>query len=167
MRTSEYDWYRPDFSDYNVAQESVIPFCDEDMNLIVCFGTAVGKTVIAECAFGYHIANEGKVAYVSPYRSLCSEKFEKWSKDIYLNSGSIAIQTGEKRSNNRRLLNASLTILTTESFNGRTRTKSWKSWLEDGECLVIDEAHIIGDPTRGMAVEASLLWIMLLIWRNG
>jgi replicative superfamily II helicase len=158
MRTTEYNWYQPDFAEYNIAQEAVIPFCDEDMNLVVCFGTAVGKTVIAECAFGFHITNGGKVAYVSPYRSLCSEKFDKWSKDFYLKSGSVAIQTGDRRSLDKKLHEASLTVMTSESFNGRTRSPQlWSSWLEELECLVIDEAHTIGDPNRGGAVEASLM----------
>lgn len=158
MNTTEYDWYRPDFVEYNIAQEAVIPFCDEDMNLIVCFGTAVGKTVIAECAFGFHLANEGKVAYVSPYRSLCSEKFDKWSKDFYLKVGNVGIQTGDRRSTNQKLNEVSLSIMTSESFNSRTRSPQfWNSWLRELDCLVIDEAHTIGDPIRGGAVEASLM----------
>jgi replicative superfamily II helicase len=158
MNTTEYGWYRPDFQKYNIAQETVIPFCDEDINLIVCFGTAVGKTVIAECCFGYHIANEGKVAYVSPYRSLCSEKFDKWVNDIHFKNRKVAIQTGDRRSNNRRLLNSGLTIMTSESFDSRTRNpKSWSSWMRELKCVVFDEAHMIGDPVRGASVESSLM----------
>lgn len=158
MKTSEYRWYHPDFQEYNVAQEAVIPFCDEERNLVVCFGTAVGKTVIAECCFGYHLANNGKVAYVSPYRSLCLEKFDKWSNDIYLSTSKLAIQTGEKRSNPKRLLEAGLTVITTESFNNRTRVgRKWLTWLESLECIVFDEAHMIGDPSRGAAIESAIM----------
>lgn len=158
MNVREYPWYRPDFLEYNVAQEAVIPFCDEDKNLIVCFGTAVGKTVIAECCFGYHLSNEGKVAYVSPYRSLCSEKFDKWTNDIYLSISKVAIHTGDRRSNPKRLLTAGLTVITTESFDNRTRVSGkWKTWLEGLECVVFDEAHMIGDPNRGAAIESSIM----------
>ena len=158
MRTTEYSWYRPDFYEYNVAQEAVVPFCDQDNNMIVCFGTAVGKTVLAECCFGFHIAHSGRVVYISPYRSLCMEKYEKWSDDIHFKDAGVAIQTGDQRSNNRRLLGASLTIMTTESFDSRTRTGGvWKDWLKDLDCVVFDEAHMIGDPARGAAMESAMM----------
>ena len=158
MRTSEYPWYRPDFYEYNVAQQAVIPFCDQDVNMVVCFGTAVGKTVIGECCFGYHVAQGGKVAYVAPYRSLCAEKFEKWGEDIFFREGRVAIQTGDNRSNERRLLSAALTVMTSESFDSRTRIRGpWREWLKSLQCVVFDEAHMIGDPSRGAAVEASMM----------
>lgn len=157
MRTTEYDWYRPDFQEYNVAQEAVIPFCDEDINMVVCFGTAVGKTVIAECCFGYHVMRSEKVAYISPYRSLSLEKYNKWSEDIYFKGSGVAIQTGENRSSDDHLNKSDLTVMTSESFDVRTRLSQWDSWCEEIACLVIDEAHTIGDPHRGAAVEASLM----------
>ena len=158
MKTSEYLWYRPDFYEYNVAQQAVVPFCDRDVNMVVCFGTAVGKTVIAECCFGYHSSHPGNVAYISPYRSLCAEKYEKWSDDVHFQTGGVAIQTGDRRSNQRRLLSATLTVLTAESFDSRTRTpRRWREWLENLTCVVVDEAHMIGDPHRGAAIEASLM----------
>jgi replicative superfamily II helicase len=158
MRTSEYPWYRPDFYEYNVAQEAVIPFCDQDVNMVVCFGTAVGKTVVAECCFGYHLSNDAKAAYVSPYRSLCAEKFEKWSGDIHFRDGRVAIQTGDNRSNERRLMTAALTVMTSESFDGRTRMpRPWREWMGRLGCVVFDEAHTIGDPSRGAAIEAAMM----------
>jgi len=158
MKTSEYPWYRPDFYEYNVAQEAVVPFCDQDNNLVVCFGTAVGKTVIAECCFGYHASNAGKVAYISPYRSLCMEKYEKWNEDIHFRDHGVAIQTGDKRSNSRRLQNSFLTVMTAESFDSRTRVGgAWREWMKKLDCVVFDEAHMIGDPSRGAAIESSMM----------
>jgi helicase len=158
MRTSEYPWYRPDFYEYNVAQRAVIPFCDQDVNMVVCFGTAVGKTVIAECCFGYHLNHPGRVAYIAPYRSLCAEKYEKWKEDIHFQSRGVAIQTGDKRSNERRLLTAAMTVLTAESFDSRTRVpRNWREWLKELTCVVFDEAHMVGDPQRGAAIEASMI----------
>lgn len=158
MRTSEYPWYCPDFYEYNIAQEAVIPFCDKDNNMVVCFGTAVGKTVIAECCFGYHVGHGGKVAYVSPYRSLCVEKYEKWNDDIHFRDAGVAIQIGDQRSNNKRLLESSVTVMTTESFDSRTRVGgAWREWMKNLSCIVFDEAHMIGDPKRGAAIESSMI----------
>jgi len=98
------------------------------------------------------------VAYVSPYRSLCAEKFEKWGEDIYFREGQVAIQTGDRRSNERRLKAAAITVMTSESFDSRTRVGgAWREWMRELSCVVFDEAHMIGDPSRGAAVEASMM----------
>ena len=158
MRVNEYPWFTPDFPEYNVAQQAVIPFCDQDVNMVVCFGTAVGKTVIAECCFGYHLRGEGRVVYVSPYRSLCSEKYEKWTSDLYLSPRGVAIRTGEKRSSVASLEDSGLTIMTCESFDVRTRQRSkWRDWFASIDCIVFDEAHMIGDKDRGVALEAAMM----------
>ena len=157
MRTSEYQWYRPDFYEYNVVQSSVIPFCDSDNNMVVSFAVATGKTVIAECCFGYHVSAGDKVAYVSPYRSLCMEKFTKWEGDVHFESGGVAMHTGDKRSSHALLRGAMLTATTCESFDSRTRSLKWQSWLRELRCVVFDEAHTLGDPCRGMAVEAAMM----------
>lgn len=157
MRTSEYDWYRPDFYEYNVAQQAVIPFCDQEFNLVVSFPTAVGKSVIAECCFGYHLAHGQKVAYVAPYRSLCSEKFDKWRDDFQLNVSKVAIRTGDRTSSDAKMKVAGLTVMTSESFDGRTRVGKWESWIKSLSCVVFDEAHMIGDPQRGAAVECAMM----------
>lgn len=157
MKVTDYSWYRPDFAEYNVVQASVVPFCDTDTNLVVSFAVATGKTVLAECCFAYHLANDGNVAYVSPYRGLCSEKFNKWQDDVHF-SDCVAIHTGDKRSSDAALATAQLTVMTSESFDGRTRSlHKWGSWLGKLNCVVFDEAHMLGDPSRGAAIEASML----------
>jgi helicase len=156
MRTTEYAWYRPPFEEYNIAQRAVIPYCDQDVNMVVCFGTAVGKTVIAECCFGYHLNRDGCVAYVAPYRSLCSEKYDQWSNDIHFERAGVAIKTGERQS--RNLEEAGLTVMTCESFDVRTRSQGkWREWIEKLDCVVFDEAHMIGDKSRGASLEASMM----------
>jgi len=159
MKTSEYQWYRPDFWEYNVAQEAVVPFCDQDCNMVVSFATAVGKTVLAECCFGYHLQafEDGVVAYVAPYRSLCVEKYERWKDDIHFSADGVAIRTGDMTSPEYELLNAGMTVMTCESFDVRTRREQWREWIESLECVVFDEAHMIGDKTRGVALEAAIM----------
>lgn len=158
MKTSDYSWYRPEFREYNVVQSSVIPFCDTNTNIIVSFAMATGKTVIAECCFGYHVANSEKVAYIAPYRGLCSEKIEKWRDDPHFSGGNVAIHTGDERSSDLSLATAQLTVLTSESFDSRTRNPhKWGSWLNELKCVVFDESHMLGDPSRGAAVEAAIL----------
>jgi len=45
LKTSEYPHYQCPFDEFNVAQESVVPFLDQDVNLVIAFNTAVGKCV--------------------------------------------------------------------------------------------------------------------------
>ena len=157
MRTSEYPHYAPEFSRYNLAQSKVVPFCDQDMNIVVCFPTACGKTALAEAIFGYHRKNDGVMAYVAPYRTLCNEKYEKWVNDFHFRDVGVAVQTGEMTTR-EEIDDAKLTVMTCESFDIRTRHKiEWKKWIESLSVVVFDEAHMIGDKDRGAVLESALM----------
>ncbi len=157
MRVSEYQWYRPDFHEYNEAQAAVVPFCDKDLNLVVCFGTAAGKTAIAECCFGYHLASGGRAVYVAPYRSLCSEKHRKWEEDMHFSGGGVGIRTGEHRLAEEDFMKSGLMVLTVEAFDSRTRSMTSSEWMKSLTCAVFDEAHVLGEVPRGAAMEAALM----------
>ena len=48
--------------------------------------------------------------------------------------------------------------MTSESFDSRTRTGGmWREWMKSLDCIVFDEAHMIGDPRRGAAIESSMM----------
>jgi replicative superfamily II helicase len=157
VKVSEYQWYRPDFCEYNESQSAVVPFCDQDLNLVVCFGTAAGKTAIAECCFGFHVANGGKVAYLAPYRSLCQEKYEKWENDPHFIGAGVGIRTGEHRTDEDDFEKSGLVVMTTEAFDSRTRSQAAAEWTKSLSCVVFDEAHVIGEHPRGMAIEAAMM----------
>jgi helicase len=42
-------------------------------------------------------------------------------------------------------------------FDVKTRNYAYHNWLNKTSCLVIDEAHLIGQKGRGDAIEASLM----------
>jgi helicase len=50
-----------------------------------------------------------------------------------------------------------LAILTSESFDSKTRSATYREWLEQLACIVTDEAHLLGDKSRGAAAEAALM----------
>jgi replicative superfamily II helicase len=47
--------------------------------------------------------------------------------------------------------------LTTESFDVKTRNIESNEWLKNVSCIVVDEAHIIGQEKRGGSIEATLM----------
>ena len=158
MRTNEYSYYTPAFREYNVAQAVAIPFLDKDVNLVIAFPTATGKTVLAECCFAYHLkTSDKKVAYVCPYRSLASQKHADWTGEFQLSKYGLAISTSDSRIDEKELLASRLSVLTCESFDAKTRSPMYESWLESLICVIFDESHLLGTGRRGSAVEAAIM----------
>ena len=159
MRTSGYLYYRPPFPEFNVAQEAAVPFLDKDVNLVVSFATAVGKTVLAECCFGYHLSTDDlcRVAYVCPFRSLGSEKYDDWTQNSQLSQHGVVLITGDTSPTAEDYESSRIAILTSESFDSKARSKAWISWIKSFDCVVFDEAHLLGDTNRGGSVESSLM----------
>jgi len=158
MRTSEFPYFRFSFPEFNKAQEAAIPYVAADVNLVVSFPTATGKTAIAEAAFGYHLGcSTGRCVYLSPYRSLSAEKYRRWINRSGLCERGIALSTGDRVATLDELQRARLILLTTESFDARTRSCAHKRWLSEVCCVVVDEAHLIGQKGRGGSVEVGLM----------
>ena len=159
MRTTAFPYYTPPFAEYNVAQEAVVPFLDKDVNLVVSFATAAGKTVLAECCFGYHLSVDPncRVAYVCPFKSLASEKFQAWKENGQLNGGGVVLSSTDSKSGIIDHEAARLAVVTCESFDAKTRSKAYRGWLRSLSCVVYDEAHLLDDKERGGAVEVSMM----------
>lgn len=152
MRSDEYRWWKPSFAEYNRVQSAVIPFCDKDVNLIVAAPTAVGKTAIAECSFGYHIANGQNCVYLCPFRAIANEKERGWAKTSLASNG-ISVWNGD--SINRNI--GGLVIATLEAFDFALKSHYNDEWMKSVKCLVLDEAHILGDVSRGSVAENVLM----------
>jgi replicative superfamily II helicase len=159
VKVSAFSWYVPAFPEYNVAQSAAIPFLDKDVNLVVSFSTAVGKTVLAECCFAYHLKTNEKcrVTYVCPFRSLASEKYKEWTSESQLAKYGLVLGTGDTGAGLEEHLRARLAVVTTEAFDSKTRSGRWAGWLGSMSCVVFDEAHLLSDSGRGGALEASLM----------
>ncbi len=157
MKTIDYPWYHPPFPEYNAAQAVAIPFLDKDMNLVISFPTASGKTVLAECCFGYHLAKreDCRVAYVCPFKSLASEKFKAWMDETQLGKYGIVLWSSDSKDDGRD--GGRLIVATLESFDMKTRSRSWRDWIQSLDLVVFDESHIVGDNPRGGAMEAAMM----------
>lgn len=159
MKTIDYPWYNPPFSEYNQSQSAVVPFLDKDVNLVVSFATATGKTVLAEGAFAYHLATDDKsrMAYICPFKSLALEKYDAWIKEPQLSLHGVVLGTSDGTATHEDFLMSRLAILTAESFDSKCRSPKWQEWIKSLSCVTIDEAHLIGDEDRGGAMEAAIM----------
>lgn len=134
----------------------------EDKNILVCTPTASGKTLVAELAFLNAILHDkGKAVYVVPLRALASEKYKEFSK-LYPKI-KVAISSGDIDSADSFLERYDLIITTSEKFDSLIRHKA--RWLKDVKTVIIDEIHLLNDPSRGPALEV-LITILRSMIRN-
>ena len=159
MKVTAFPFYTPPFPEYNVAQAAAIPFLDKDVNIVVSFSTAAGKTVLAECCFAYHLQtnSECRVAYVCPFRSLAAEKYKEWMEEFQLSRFGLVLGTGDSSAGIKEHEAARLVLATLESFDAKTRSPHWRDFMSSMACVVYDEAHLLGDKGRGGALESAMM----------
>jgi len=132
----------------------------DDKNVLVCTPTASGKTLVAELAFLNAILHDkGKAVYVVPLRALASEKYKEFSK-LYPKM-KVAISSGEIDSADSFLERYDLIITTSEKFDSLIRHKA--RWLKDVKTVIIDEIHLLNDPSRGPALEVLITILRSMI----
>ena len=130
-------------------------------NLLVCTPTASGKTLIAELAFMKNIlSGKGKALYIVPLKALATEKFKDFSREwgTLIN---VSMSIGDFDSEDRHLASKDLIIVTVEKLDSLIRHKA--SWLNDVHTVIIDEAHLLGDTSRGPTLEIVLTILMDLL----
>lgn len=149
-----YPYCQFDFDAWNPMQEKCVPHFTEDCNLVVSASMASGKTAIAEAIIGYELRH-GKCLYVSPLRSIGAEKYDKWKLHPTFSQCKILLLDGDHHPEQKELEEAEIVIPTVESLDIALRGGS--EWLKDVSVLVVDEAHMIGDESRGRTLEHVLM----------
>lgn len=124
--------------------------------LLVVAPTSSGKTFIGELAAVRAAADNRKAVFLVPYRALADEQFEQFER-AYGPVGLRVIRcTGDFTDQVGPFLAGKfdIAVLTYEMF---LATVTGSRWLLDRLGLVVvDEAHFIGDPRRGIVVELIL-----------
>ncbi|HEV8340118.1 MAG TPA: DEAD/DEAH box helicase [bacterium] len=115
-------------------------------DVFVSAPTGSGKTWIAERAIEQILAAEGAAWYTTPLKALSNQKFHRFQR-LY-DAERVGLLTGERRIRPK----APVIVATTEIL---------RNALYDGQLTpnlaVLDEAHYLGDPERGVAWEEILL----------
>ncbi|KAI1322729.1 P-loop containing nucleoside triphosphate hydrolase protein [Xylariaceae sp. FL0255] len=130
-----------------------------DDNAVVSAPTGSGKTAILEMAICKLVANGGadnfKIVYQAPTKSLCSERVKDWSKKFsHMGLQCVELTGDTSPSEAQRVGSATIIVTTPEKWDSVTRKwKDHRKLLELVRLVLIDEVHILAD-SRGATLEA-------------
>lgn len=126
----------------------------DNKSLLVCTPTASGKTLIAEMAASVSIGNSrGKAIYVVPLKALASEKHREFTRK-YSGLFRIALAVGDPDSEEPHLVSKDFIICTSEKLDSIIR--HYPGWLKSVNTLIVDEIHLLNDPSRGPTLEVII-----------
>ncbi len=126
----------------------------KDRNLLVSLPTAGGKTFIATLAIIHRLLeSKRKIVYISPLVALTYEKYEYFKK-IFDNKYKVAISVGDLDSNDPWLNSCDIICCTVEKLDSLLRRNV--PWIGDLGLIVVDEVHLLNDPSRGPTLEVLL-----------
>ena len=151
------------YTTLNPFQADVAPaVLAADGHTIVVAPTGAGKTVIGELALIRAVKQDHrKGVWLVPARALAGELGRL--KDRWARHGiTVEVLTGEANLSSERLTNADIWIATTEKFESLCRRTSLQDAVATVACIVVDEIHLIGDPSRGATLEALLARLRFL-----
>lgn len=135
---------------YPAQEEAVKRGVFEGKNLVIATPTASGKTLIATFAIIKNINLGKKIIYVVPLVALAGEKYQYY-KEFLGSRLKVAISVGDLDSSDPWLKNYHLIITTTEKLDSLLRHGI--DWLSEVGGVVIDEVHLINEPSRGPTLE--------------
>jgi helicase len=145
------------FQELNPAQAKALPeIFAHDQNLFVVAPTGAGKTVIGMAAVLRAVVQQGhRAVWLVPQRSLTDELDSELA--AWRGHGlRVERLSGEHTVDIERIHDADLWVATTEKFEAICRTSAFRDSLVGVRALVVDEIHMLGDPTRGPLLEALL-----------
>lgn len=149
--------YLTRFDRLNPLQSKAVPaVLSTSGHVMVVAPTSSGKTLIGEIAALRSIVSERKPAvWLLPARALAAEVSEtarRWNEH-----GIRSVElTGETNMSSDTVRNAQLWVATTEKFEALYRRSSLREFIATVGCLIIDEVHLVGDPTRGATLETLI-----------
>jgi len=129
-------------------------------NLLVCTPTGSGKTLIATLAILNALKEKNaKVVYTVPLKALAYEKYKEYSELFNGTEYKVIYSTGDQ--DNKDLSQYDLLILTVEKLDSLLRSRL--SWLKEIKLLIVDEIHLLNDPSRGPTVEVVITLLKHLL----
>jgi len=135
-------------------QDEALPYALNGENIVLSIPTAAGKSLIAYLAIIHRLQNEGgKALYVVPLRALAREKYEDL-KHFEKLGFRIGISTGDLYESDPRISKYDVIVCTSEKADSLLRHGI--QWLDKIKVLVIDEIHLIHDPSRGPTLEVII-----------
>jgi ATP-dependent RNA helicase HelY len=122
-------------------------------DVVVSAPTGSGKTWIAEQAIEQTLARGQRAWYASPLKALSNSKLAEF-REIY-GYDQVGILTGDRKEN----LTAPLIVGTTEILRNQLYDAMYRGQDLDAGLVVLDEAHFLGDPDRGVVWEEVIIYL--------
>ena len=132
----------------------------QEKSLLICAPTASGKTLVATMAIA-NTFSKGKAIYLVPLKALANEKFNEYKDWLKDTDYKVVQSTGDVDSESSYLANYDLLILTTEKLDSLLRHRI--SWINEIKTVIVDEIHLLNDPSRGPTLEIILTLLKTLI----
>ncbi|XP_039281589.1 putative U5 small nuclear ribonucleoprotein 200 kDa helicase [Nilaparvata lugens] len=137
---------------------------ESDENLLLCAPTGAGKTNVALLCMlreiGKHInadgtinADEFKVIYVAPMRSLVQEMVGSFGKRLSSYNLTVSELTGDHQLTREQIQATQVIVCTPEKWDIITRKGGEKTFTQLVRLVIIDEIHLLHDE-RGPVLEA-------------
>jgi len=135
-------------------QAQALPKVFAKKNVVLAVPTAAGKSLVAYIAIVHRLLAEGgKALYVVPLRALAREKYEELQAFEPLGL-KVGISTGDLDESDKRLSKYDIIVCTSEKADSLLR--HGLTWVDQVRVLVIDEIHLIHDPSRGPTLEVII-----------
>ncbi len=122
-------------------------------DVVVSAPTGSGKTWIAEQAIARTLAQGQRAWYASPLKALSNAKMAEFGE--IFGSQNVGILTGDRKEN----LGAPLIVGTTEILRNQLYDAMHRGNDLDAGLVVLDEAHFLGDPDRGVVWEEVIIYL--------
>jgi len=146
------------FEEFNRMQREALPaILERDDNVVAAAPTASGKTALAELAICETLKDDGTALFIAPMRALTNEKEAEWERFEDLGY-SVYVVTGERDLNPRRAERADILVMTPEKTDSATRKheSARYDFINDVDCCVIDEVHLLDSDKRGAVLEVTV-----------
>ncbi|CAD7839954.1 MAG: ATP-dependent DNA helicase [Olavius algarvensis Delta 4 endosymbiont] len=120
---------------------------------LVTAPTGAGKTWIAEQSIAAVLKDGGRAWYASPLKALTNAKYAEFGELFGKNN--VGILTGDRKENP----DAPVITGTTEILRNQLYDAMHRGETLDTSFVILDEAHFLGDPDRGVVWEEIMIYL--------
>jgi superfamily II RNA helicase len=125
----------------------------QEHDVLVSAPTGAGKTWIASRAIEQYLRQGMKTWYASPLKALSNSIYQEFSGEF--GPASCGILTGERKENP----DAPVIVGTTEILRNQLYDAMHEGTNIDTDLVILDEAHYLSDPDRGVVWEEVLIYL--------
>ncbi len=159
------------FKSLNRIQSQLSNVClHSDENLLLCAPTGAGKTNVALLTvlreIGKHVDSDGlikadqfKVVYVAPMKSLVQEMVGNFSKRLASYNIKVGELTGDSQMSKEQIAETQIIVCTPEKWDIITRKGVERTFTQLVRLIIFDEIHLLHDD-RGPVLEALIARVL-------